>query len=54
MHSGFLTYRKSKGYYYPLLDDSDCGDSNNSAYISVYQDEVEPWRKLQLVIRMNC
>ena len=46
MDSGFVTYRKSKGDDHLLLDDSEVTDDNNAAYISVYQTEVESWRKL--------
>ena len=53
MDSGFVTYRKSKGDDRPLLDDSNDGDNNNSAYISVYQTEVESWRKLLKVGNTN-
>ena len=53
MDSGFVTYRKSKGGDHPLLDYSDDGDDNNAAYISVYQTEVESWRKLLKVGNTN-
>ena len=46
MNSGFVTYRKSNGDDRPLLDDSDDDDDDNKAYISVYQTEVESWRKI--------
>ena len=46
MDSGFVTYRKTKGDDQQLLDDSDDGNTGNAAYISVYQNEVESWRKL--------
>ena len=53
MDSGFVTYRKGKGDNCPLLDDSDCDDDNNAAYISVYQTKVESWRKLLKVGNTN-
>ena len=54
MDSEFVTYRKSKGNDRPLLDDSDDGNDNNAAYISVYQTEVKSWRNfLKLVIPIN-
>ena len=53
MESGFVTYHKSKGDDYKLLDESDDGDDNNSVYISVYQTKVESWRKLLNVGTIN-
>ena len=55
MDSGFVTYRKSKGGDRPLLDDSDDGDENNTAYLSVYQTKVGSWKNLlNVVIPINC
>ena len=41
MNSGFVTYRKSKGSDLPVS-----GGTDNDKFISVYQHEVESWRKL--------
>ena len=53
MGSGFVTYRKSKGNDYPLLDYSDCGDDDDAVYISIYQTEVESRRKILKVSDTN-
>ena len=46
MDSGFVTYRKNKADGELLVDDSTDGNTGNAEYISVYQNEVESWRKL--------
>ena len=53
MDSGFVNYHRSKGDECPLSDGSDCDDDNNTAYISVYQTEVESWRNLLQVGNTN-
>ena len=53
MDSGFVTYRKSYGDNRPLLDDNDAGYDNDTAYISVYQTEVESWINLLKVGNTN-
>ena len=53
MDSGFVTYRKNKGDDHPSLRDNDEDDDNNGAFISVYQNEVESWRKLLKVGNEN-
>ena len=46
MDSGFVTYRKSKGDDHPVSGGTEDGSDNNGVFISVYQHEVEYWRKL--------
>ena len=53
MNSSFVTYRISKGDDRLFLDGNDCEDDNNAAHISVYQTEVESWRKLLKVGNTN-
>ena len=56
MNSGFVTYRKSKGDSHPSVGDQGDDDDdydNNGGFISVYQNEVESWRKLLKVGNEN-
>ena len=41
MDSGFVTYYNNKYNDQTLIDNSDDGDNSNTAYIRVYQNEVE-------------
>ena len=53
MDSCFVIYRKCKGDNQPLIGNDDENDDANGGFISVYQQEVESWRKLLKVGNSN-